>query len=62
MMVTLAGGTRAEIEAEVDNMVDKFHTDKGGLIFQALRWHRPEYDAARVAAQIDAMNKYRRGA
>lgn len=59
MMATLAGGTCSEIEAEVDEMVNKFHTDKGGLVFQALRWYRPEYEATRVKAQIDAMNKYR---
>lgn len=62
MMTTLATGTPAEIETEVDSMVDRLHTDKGGLVFQALRWHRPEYDAARVAAQIAAMNKYRKDA
>lgn len=59
MMVTLAQGTAAEIEAEVDAMVQKLNTPRGGLVFQALRWHRPEYAAERVKAQIDAMNKYR---
>lgn len=62
MMTTLATGTPRRIEAEVDDMVGRFHSDKGGLVFQAMRWHRPEYDAPRVAAQIAAMNKYRRGA
>lgn len=62
MMVTLATGTPAEIKAEVDAMVTKFHSDKGGLVFQALRWHRPEYAPERVRAQIDAMNAYRQPA
>lgn len=62
MMVTLASGTPAEIEAEVDTMVAKLNTPRGGLVFQALRWHRPEYDAHRVKAQIRAMNKYRKAA
>jgi len=62
MMETLAVGTELEIEAQVDEFVKKIGTEKGGLIFQALRWSRPEYDAVRVKAQIDAMNKYRAGA
>jgi len=62
MMETLASGTPQEIEAEVDEMVRKLHTPRGGLVFQALRWHRPEYHPRRVAAQIAAMNKYRQGA
>ncbi|MCK5801410.1 MAG: hypothetical protein KAI66_01195 [Lentisphaeria bacterium] len=60
MMVTLANGTPSEIEAEVDEMVEKLNTPRGGLVFQALRWHRPEYDTHRVQAQIRAMNKYRK--
>jgi uroporphyrinogen-III decarboxylase len=62
MMVTLAKGTAADIDAEVKTMVEKLNTPKGGLVFQALRWHRPEYDAQRVEAQIQAMNRYRGGA
>ena len=62
MMDTLVRGTAAQIQAEVDRYVEYFHTAKGGLIFQALRWHRPEYDPARVEAQIAAMNRHRKGA
>ena len=62
MMHTLATGTTEEIELEVDDMVDRFHSDKGGLVFQALRWHRPAYNPVRVRAQINAMNKHRKGA
>jgi hypothetical protein len=58
MMDTLATGTETEIEAEVDEYVAKTATPRGGLVFQALRWHRPEYAAHRVRAQIEAMNKY----
>ncbi|MBN1676349.1 MAG: hypothetical protein JXR37_35220 [Kiritimatiellae bacterium] len=59
MMVTLADGSPAEIRAEVDEVVRKLRTPKGGLVFQALRWFRPEYDAARVHAQIEAFNAHR---
>ena len=59
MMETLPSGTPAAIEAEVDSFVEKFRTDRGGLVFQAMRWHRPAYDSIRVKAQLDAMNKYR---
>lgn len=62
MMQTLATGTPDEIEREVDALVNKINTPKGGLVFQALRWHRPTYDPVRVQAQIKAMNKYRKGA
>jgi hypothetical protein len=62
MMETLVNGSPSEIAAEVDDYVRRFHTPKGGLIFQALRWHRPEYDPVRVKAQLDAMNRHRPGA
>ncbi len=61
MMETLATGTPGRIKAQVDEYVKKLNTDRGGLIFQALRWHRPEYSHERVRAQIMAMNNYRRG-
>jgi len=59
MMHTLGTGTPGQIESEVHRMVERFHTDRGGLVFQALRWHRPEYDPTCVQAQIHAMNKHR---
>jgi hypothetical protein len=59
MMETLSKGKPEEIEDQVDLFVSKFASQAGGLVFQALRWHRPEYDPVRVAAQIRAMNKYR---
>jgi hypothetical protein len=61
MMETLVRGTQADIQAEVDDYVRRFHSPRGGLIFQALRWHRPEYDPERVRSQIAAMNRYRGG-
>ena len=61
MMVTLAEGTPEAIRAEVDSVADRFALPEGGLVFQALRWHRPEYAAGRVKAQVDAMNRYRTG-
>ena len=60
MMVTLANGTPDEIRAEVDEVVQKLSTPRGGLVFQAMRWFRPEFEPARVKAQIDAFNAYRR--
>jgi hypothetical protein len=62
MMETMVHGTRQEIRAEVDDYVRRFHTPRGGLVFQAMRWHRPAYDAGRVEAQIQAMNAHRAGA
>lgn len=59
MMGTLAKGTPEEIEGEIDAIAERFWTDKGGLVFQALRWHRPAYRRENVDAQIRAMNKYR---
>jgi uroporphyrinogen-III decarboxylase len=59
MMETLASADTQEIEEEVKRFVEGFCTDKGGLVFQALRWHRPEYPSDNVAAQIKAMNRYR---
>ncbi|HEC61153.1 MAG TPA: hypothetical protein ENI27_02735 [bacterium] len=61
MMETLARGTSEDIYHQVDDFVDKLNTKKGGLLFQALRWFRPEYDPLRVRAQIAAMNVYRQG-
>jgi hypothetical protein len=60
MMETLVRGSPQEIQTEVADFVRRFDTPKGGLLFQALRWHRPAYDSERVAAAIAAMNRYRR--
>ena len=62
MMVTLAEGTPEAIRREVDHVVETLALPQGGLVFQALRWHRPEYASRRVKAQVDAMNRYRQGA
>jgi hypothetical protein len=62
MMETLVHGTEKQISEEVDRYVELFHTPRGGLIFQALRWHRPSNDPVRVRAQVAAMNRHRRGA
>jgi hypothetical protein len=43
MMETLASAGPQEIEKEVNSFVEGFGTEEGGLVFQALRWHRPEY-------------------
>jgi uroporphyrinogen-III decarboxylase len=61
MMETLAKGTTEDIVHEVDEFVNKLNTKKGGLLFQALRWFRPEYDPVRVRTQIKAMNAHRQG-
>ncbi len=61
MVETMVTGTEADIADEVDDYVRRFHTSRGGLIFQAFRWHRPEYDPLRVEAQIAAMKRHRPG-
>jgi uroporphyrinogen-III decarboxylase len=62
MVETMVTGSPADIAGEVDDYVRRFHTGRGGLIFQAFRWHRPEYDPLRVEAQITAMQRHRPGA
>ena len=57
MMDTLATGTRRD-RGGGGRVRGQASTPRGGLVFQALRWHRPEYAAHRVEAQIEAMNKY----
>ena len=59
MMQTLSLGSPGEIEAQVDEFVRRFHTPDGGLVFQAMRWHRPTFADHRVEAQLRAMNRYR---
>ena len=62
MMETLVHGSPRRDSPRGGRLRARFHTPRGGLIFQALRWHRPEYDPVRVKAQIDAMNRHRPGA
>jgi uroporphyrinogen-III decarboxylase len=62
MMETMVTGSPEGIAEEVDDYVRRFHGLRGGLIFQAMRWHRPEFDPMRVRAQVEAMNRYRTGA
>lgn len=59
MMETLATGTPEAVAAEAHELVRRFHSKRGGFIAVALRWHRPEYPAANVAASIRAFNEYR---
>lgn len=59
MMTTLASGTPDECRAEARKLVETLHTPEGGFMGISLRWHRPEYPAANVAAVADAFNEYR---
>lgn len=59
MMTTLATGTPAACRAEARHLVEAFHTPEGGFVGTSLRWHRPEYPAANVAAVVETLNEYR---
>lgn len=56
MMTTLASGTPAACAAEARHLLKAFHTPAGGFIGLSLRWHRPEYPNANVAAVGAAFN------
>jgi uroporphyrinogen decarboxylase len=60
MQRTLARGTPEAVEKEAADLVENLHTREGGFISQIVRWHRPEYPAANVAASVRAFNRYRR--
>ena len=59
MMETLATGTPDEVKAEARRLVETFHGERGGFIANVLRWHRPEYPPANVAASAEAFNEFR---
>jgi uroporphyrinogen decarboxylase len=59
MMTTLATGTPAQCVEEVHRLVRALHTPEGGFIGVSLRWHRPEYPAASVAAVAEELAGYR---
>lgn len=59
MMTTLAAGTPCDCAAEARKLVETFHTPAGGFMGVSLRWHRPEYPAANVAAVVEAFNAFR---
>lgn len=59
MMTTLATGTPAACRAEARRLVETFWTPEGGFMGISLRWHRPEYPAANVAAVVEAFNEFR---
>jgi len=60
MMTTLATGTPEQCRAEARKLMETFATPDGGFVGVSLRWHRPEYPAANVAAAADVFG--RRGA
>jgi uroporphyrinogen-III decarboxylase len=60
MMETLATGTPEQVRKEAHELVRRFHSDRGGFIAVALRWHRPEYPPVNVRASIEAFNDYRK--
>ncbi|MEN6641197.1 MAG: uroporphyrinogen decarboxylase family protein [Armatimonadia bacterium] len=58
MMTTLASGSPAACAAEARKLVETFHTPEGGFIGISLRWHRPEYPEANVAAVGEALRSF----
>lgn len=61
MMTTLATGTPEQCRAEARRLVEAFATPAGGFVGVSLRWHRPEYPSANVAAVAEAFGEYRNG-
>ncbi len=59
MMTTLATGTPGQCAEEVQRLVRALNTPEGGFIGVSLRWHRPQYPAANVAAVSEAFAGYR---
>lgn len=60
MMGTLATGRPADVRSEARKLVELFHSNRGGLIAVALRWHRASYPEANVLACIEAFNEFRK--
>ena len=60
MLDTLATGTPAEVKKEADELVRELSTPDGGFICEVVKWYRPEYNDANVAASVEAFNKYRK--
>jgi len=46
-------------QAEARQLVETFHGERGGFVANVLRWHRPEYPPANVAASIEAFDEFR---
>ena len=53
MMTTLATGAPDEARAEAERLCRELSTPRGGFMGIVLRWHRPEYPAANVAASVE---------
>jgi hypothetical protein len=60
MMTTLATGTPEQCRAEARRLVETLATPAGGFMAVSLRWHRPEYPSANVAAVAAAFGHYRK--
>ncbi len=60
MQTSLAVGTPQDVTREAEELVRAFHGTEGGFIAQVVRWHRPEFPAANVAASVAAFNAWRR--
>ena len=60
VQTTLPLGTPDEVCAEAHSLVANLNSPEGGYIAYVLRWHRPTYPAANVAASVRAFNEYRK--
>lgn len=59
MLTTLATGAPDDVSREARALVERFGSRNGGFIALPLKWHRPEYPAANVAASVEAFNARR---
>ena len=60
MLSTLAIGSPGDVRREARRLYEAFGRRNGGLIGLTLKWHRPEYPAANVAASVEAFNEFRK--
>jgi len=59
MLTTLATGAPDDVRREARELYERFGRRNGGFIALSLKWHRPEYPAANVAAAVEAFNEIR---
>jgi len=60
MLTTLATGTPDEVRREARELIETLGSRNGGFVALTLKWVRPEYPAANVAASVEAFNEFRK--